>query len=444
MFRERQNFSLIKLPNDNYVFLETLSGTYRYATNSFLFGYFGTRTKSKNLVISLTSVSNANMQQSSLAEEFAKKGVGMFDKVFILQYPEEGLAVSRVKAQEYYSKIAKQIIIIDAHRWVKQLDLTMKQRNWFNSIIDRMRGDNKFLIGQLEERLDLKRTKARLVELEEQQRKVQEEWKNLPTKIEEKDICETAEQRISQMKWIDTIEAGSNNSLMLLTKPMACTYVENIGKYISPDYISKHDVLYKIFKYQCLGKYFIGMPEYYRVESTYNIKPEASNKYPQSRVRTFLQRYTYFRGVVPHAGNGRICLGELSSAIGNAPKTGLDMLLMTFEVFLRSINLPDAAGMRFYAMPMGDANGNIEVWPFLDAHLRKSGISFEERTRTLDSYEEILQNTRAMEDMPNGLSFPCYSSPNDSYWESNLRLIKEREPLVYEEIIKRKESGARL
>ena len=124
------------------------------------------------------------------------------------------------------------------------------------------------------------------------------------------------------------------------------------------------------------------------------------------------------------------------------------MLLMSFEAYLRSINLPDPAGNRFWCLPMGDAEGNVEVWPYIEDIMKKNNVSFEGRERSLETYEYILGNTKLREyNEQFGCTFNAYvreypESEEKKKMEQCLNLIKEREPKVYEQIMKRVEEGA--
>ena len=310
-----------------------------------------------------------------------------------------------------------------------------------------MSHDKRFLLGQLPDRLDLIRLKEKEKEIEAFIEKREKELLNMKP-ITNDMIIKTSVDKIKQMKWIDKIEAGPNNSLRILTTPMACTFVPNIGRCIPLRYIEHEDVLYRIMKYQCLGKYFIIQPDYYIIESNFNIKADRNDKYPLSHVRNVMIRNTYFKGQACHIGNGHACLGELSAAISQARKTGLEMLLMSFEVYLRSINLPDAAGQRYYVLPMGDVEGNVEVWPYVEGVMKRRGISFKNKERSLETYEDILANTELSKEAENfGKYFDgSCENWNESTQESNmkecLKLIEKREPEVYQEIIRRLEKGA--
>lgn len=320
-------------------------------------------------------------------------------------------------------------------KWEKSNNIKREQINWFYNIIGQMMQDNRFLLGQINDRMSLAEMKSQIAVLEDKLEKRKEELRNLQ---QPEDVSKTNLRNIMNMKWINKIEAGPEDSLRILTNPMACTYVPNIARYIPLRYFEKEDILYRIMKYQMLGKYFIVLPDYYIISNNFNIRGERNDHYPKTRVRNVMIKNTYFHGMACHIGNGQACVGELGAAISGASKNGLDMLLMSFEVYLRSINLPDAAGQRYYVLPMGDENGNIEVWPYVEDIAKRNNVSLKDLDRTLEGYEKLLSNP-TMANMCE--SYGKYFDGSCESWseqmqESNLKqcldLIHQREPDVYE------------
>lgn len=320
-------------------------------------------------------------------------------------------------------------------KWEKSNNIKREQINWFYNIIGQMMQDNRFLLGQINDRMSLAEMKSQIAVLEDKLEKRKEELRNLQ---QPEDVSKTNLRNIMNMKWINKIEAGPEDSLRILTNPMACTYVPNIARYIPLRYFEKEDILYRIMKYQMLGKYFIVLPDYYIISNNFNIRGERNDHYPKTRVRNVMIKNTYFHGMACHIGNGQACVGELGAAISGASKNGLDMLLMSFEVYLRSINLPDTAGQRYYVLPMGDENGNIEVWPYVEDIAKRNNVSLKDLDRTLEGYEKLLSNP-TMANMCE--SYGKYFDGSCESWseqmqESNLKqcldLIHQREPDVYE------------
>ena len=124
--------------------------------------------------------------------------------------------------------------------------------------------DNRFLLGQINDRMSLAEMKSQIAVLEDKLEKRKEELRNLQ---QPEDVSKTNLRNIMNMKWINKIEAGPEDSLRILTNPMACTYVPNIARYIPLRYFEKEDILYRIMKYQMLGKYFIVLPDYYIISN---------------------------------------------------------------------------------------------------------------------------------------------------------------------------------
>lgn len=437
------SFALIKLPNGVYYLWENNSNI---TAQSLLFALKGVRSSGKTVVLSAGL--NRYCGWGAICDYLRNKGFGQLDRVFICDDNSYNYnSRQRVNAElgTYFRNITKRVLFYDVNRWISDNNISQSQVDWFANVVRDMLQDKKFLIGQMSDRMELDRLRRSLDDMKSKIEKREEELKNLKS-VEE--VGRTSIKNILNMKWIDKIEAARGNGLRILTKPMACTYVPNIGRHMDIEDIKRHDILYRIVKYQCLGKYFIIQPEYYLIDSNFDVKADSNERYPKTRVRNVVMRNTYFHGQACHIGNGQACLGELSAAISNARKSGLDMLLMSVEAYLRSINLPDAAGQRYYCLPMGDAEGNVEVWPYVEDVMKKHNISFGDRPRTLETYEWILGNTRLREyNEQFGCPFDhgCRDygeAQGDRNLQKCLELIKEREPKVYDEIMARVEKGA--
>jgi hypothetical protein len=395
-----------------------------------LFATQGIKSKGKTIVIPRHIWRNYSMD--SIASILKEKKINQVDRIFFTGVcPNDRIP----KGGYYLRHITKRILFIDTDLWRrKDSGVTDMQMRWFYEVCSQMVNNSKFLLGQLSLRCDLSRLKSQLPEIIDRVAKREEQLKH----IQETEIVSACIENIKRMKWIDKIE-GEGEGLRILTKPMACTYVPNIAEFIDCRDIGQSDLLYKIMKYQFLGKYFIVLPEYYTISSDFNIKGDRNDRYPGSKVREIMQQNTYFHGMACHIGNGSACVGELASAIADANKNGLDMLLMSFEAYLRSINIPDAAGNRFYCLPMGDASGNVEVWPFVDNQFKKFHIKFN-GVRNLENYETNIANSE-LSNLHGQYNRPSFYARNLSpenkanNLEACLRLIKEREPKIYQQIM---------
>ena len=446
--RNNNKFAMIKLPSGAF-YLHSLNDG--LDARAFLFASKGIKSKGTTVVITISLISHYNY--GSIREYLVNKGFTKVDRVFVL-YDRQNLWGFGIRDIRDIQKIlgrtlkdiTKRILTYDMTIWLNQEGYTDRHLQWYGRVLDAMASDKRFILGQIGDRLRLADDKEKLVEYQILLEKKQEELKNLRSPEE---IQTTSIKNLKNMKWIDKIEAGPGNSLRILTKPMACTFVPNIGRYVAIDYIARNDILYRIMKYQCLGKYFIIQPDYYIIDSRFGIKGDSNTRYKQTAVRQVMINNLYFKGQACHIGNGQACVGELGAAIGQASKTGLDMLLMSFEAYLRSINLPDAAGQRYYVLPMGDADGNVEVWPYVEDIMKRLNVPFPAGAeRNLDTYEKILHEPEMRRNnYAWGKNFDgdCRSF-SDAQAEDNmqkcLKLIEEREPQVYEEIMKRVAEGA--
>lgn len=442
-----RNLPIIKLPNGVFYVFDRMFSSIE-ANHSLFFAMYGVKSKGTTLVIDYDTT--GNFSYGNIRKHLVEKNLKHFDRIFIVvnrimrNLSDGNMKRHNADAGITFRDISSKVLLFDIDKWEKSNNIKREQINWFYDIIGQMMQDNRFLLGQINDRMSLAEMKSQIAVLEDKLEKRKEELRNLQ---QPEDVSKTNLRNIMNMKWINKIEAGPEDSLRILTNPMACTYVPNIARYIPLRYFEKEDILYRIMKYQMLGKYFIVLPDYYIISNNFNIRGERNDRYPKTRARNVMIKNTYFHGMACHIGNGQACVGELGAAISGASKNGLDMLLMSFEVYLRSINLPDAAGQRYYVLPMGDENGNIEVWPYVEDIAKRNNVSLKDLDRTLEGYEKLLSNP-TMANMCE--SYGKYFDGSCESWseqmqESNLKqcldLIHQREPDVYEKIMERVSKG---
>ena len=427
-------FMLVKLPNGAYILLS--GEVQNVSVSEMMMALYGIRS-GKNSVVITTDL----FRRYSIATlgKYISEKLPNIEKVFMLYDEKLTGDLNGVIRQNYLpyfirNGIGRKYIIWDSNKWIEDNHITQKQKEWFGKVVEGLFSNQKFITGQLSSRLKLQREKRDYADMEERLKKRKEEYENMRGPEEQ---ASSNIRNIKRMRWIDSLETTPSGDLRILTKSMACTMVPNIGEYVRMDKIKESDVLYRMMKYQLMGKYFIIMPDYYIIKQNYNIVGDNNHAYPVTKAREIVMNSTYFRGQACHIGNGNACLGELSTAVSQARKTGLDMLLMSFEAYLRSINLTDAAGQRYYCLPMGDAEGNIEVWPYVETVMKKRGISFKNKKRSLETYEELL-NTPQMKEC--GTSFgkyfdgECMNLNKIENMRACINLIKKREPKLYKEL----------
>lgn len=438
------NLSILKLKKDVFILVRDNDGI---TPLSAYFGQNGVRSKGKTLIVDLHLL--CSLESYKLADFFIAKNINNFNRVFIIGLEKEWSNININKSKPTFltslKYVSKKILFFNISKWLRDNNITVEQIHWIEEVFYRLNADKRFLSGQIKERKRINELKKIIKSIDDKAEVRKRELNNMK---ESQSPRETNIKNIKNMKWIEKIDCIQNSCLRILTKPMACTYVPNIGKYVPYRYIKNSDILYRIMKYQCLGKYFIILPDYYILNEYFDIRADSNTTYPFSKVRNVMIKNTYFHGMAPHIGNGSACHGELSGAIGSAQKNGLDIFLMSFEAYLRSINLPDAAGQRFYVLPMGDEDGNIEVWPYLENAMKDAKVKFPKgEKRTLETYEKIL-NTKEMSKLGemygkswDGNATLMRDDAMEENFNSCLSLIKEREPKIYEQIMERVERG---
>lgn len=436
---------MIKLKDGVYYY----SLTTGYNPSAVLFGINGIRSKGISIIINQEEFRN---HMGNDIKRFVSSKISHANRIFFFVQEGKNPFNNIKNLGSLFREVSPRVMYIKE----ANLKYTQKQKKWISKLIEQMTYDSNFILGQIGQRRELKGIDSHITETTTRLAKMEDELKNL--KLEEISCnIESTKKNILRMKWIDKIE-NKGEGLRILTKPMALTYVPNIGKFFDSSVIASNDLLYTILKNQCLGKYFIGLPEYYCISDTFGVKGENNTVYPTSPSRELLHANTYFHGVVPHIGNGQACVGELNGAIAKAPETGLDIFLMSFEVYLRSANLQDAAGAYFYVLPMGDAQGNIELWPWVEKRMKQTHTSRKGIDRTLEGYDKAIQAIQSKDsngwrqcgyDWRNLIFYPNNPPRARDFGddtqrktlEANLELIHQREPKVYDMIKKRIEEG---
>ena len=426
----------IKLQNGAYVGVD--ENSYHDCYYNFLIGMHALRTPKSSLVIT-------GMEDPFYLRHLLEEKNLHFDKLV--------LAVTRSMSKKQkrrltkffgscFAQSVKNIVYIEVAKWMSQYSTS--QIDWFINVIDKMFSDNRFLLGQISMRKQLEEIDERIISLDRRLTNLKKNLEELKT-TEESNLNGHTVDNINKMKWIDRLSL-TNHGLSILTKPMACTHVPNISEFIDVNDIRKNDMLYRIMKYQFLGKYFIALPDYYVIENNYNFKADVNDKYTVTPSRRVIQNGTWFHGMIPHAGNNNACLGELSGSISQADKTGLDIYLMSIEAYIRSINLTDIAGQRFFVLPMGDENGNIEVWPFVENFAKCNHVSMKDLDRSLEGYDKFLRDELRTDRIPYDTMWHFIFGNSQNYIENNrqscLELIEQREPEVYKTLVEKGVVGA--
>lgn len=306
---------------------------------------------------------------------------------------------------------------------------------WTKEIARKMLNNNKFLLGQISLRRDLTNYKERIDNTKKQIELAEHDLEDSKKVVEP---LAMNIKTIKNMKWIDTMTLESDtNNLILRTKSMACTHVPNISNFLQVEDIKQSSLLYQIMKYQFLGKYFISLPGEYVIPHNFNVVGRKNAKVVDaeaSNAISLIKKHLWFAGTACHIGNGNICPGEFASAISAAAQTGLDIFLLNFEAFLRSINLNDAAGRKYFFLPMGNAQGEVEIWPALDKTIKQRRPNLRIQDRSLEGYDRLIEDIGNDIYMDVRVRRDTYSGAGTE--EEGLALIKEREPEIYEQIMK--------
>lgn len=432
----------IKLPNDNRILVDLNQGF----IETMIFGIYGIRSYGKSVVLQGDILASRGLD-SFFSYDYMRTRLQDFDYVFFVykrRDREETIKTNFNRAMRM-SKMwgINKGILIDYNRFIEQTftpEMYRSISNFYSLILK----DYDFQISHIKDMKSLGMLKSRLENRNAAisrliaDKKMIDKERSEPQNVGIKKAIKT----IENMSWIANVKQHPKG-LALRTNQMQMSLVPNIGYSLDTDLIARRASYYTIFKNQCLGLNFVSPDAEYLIPYDMNVAALSSGS--DDAVKKWIRNSLMFQGMNPHMGLGGKCYGEFASGISSAQKYGIDFLIMSLEGFLRSANLQDSAGKCVLNMPMGDVNGNITCWPYIDEVLNKFGIAYRGR-RDYKTYLKLIKKLEiAMRNNPrvniNNLTTGM-RSPNKQLFDANLQLIKEREPKVYEQIQKRIAEGA--
>ena len=239
----------VKLQNGAYVLVR--EDNYESSYYGFLVGMVALRSPKNTLVVT------GNEDPSFLLFNLEEKKLH-FDKIAIALGRSLSDTQKRRLAKLYGARMGqniKEVIIIDIPRLMRDKGYSSKQLDWFYNIIHKMFDDDRFLLGQIRMRKSLERISNDIASIDRDLESVKENL-DRARGVDETNINQHIVDNINKMQWIDNMSL-TKQGLSILTKSMACTHVPNIARAVDVREIAKCDMLYRIMKYQYLGKYFI-------------------------------------------------------------------------------------------------------------------------------------------------------------------------------------------
>jgi hypothetical protein len=368
------------------------------------------RTKAPSLITHADFIANIKIEE-------LKEKVGGVDKIFILyesSSPEYGakLAVKNVQATGSKAKI----ILVPTYKFGNNYDKLYAVGSRVYSQLIKI---PIFQVAQIPEYLSKAGDEQQLDKIKTEISKIEDDLRAHNKAGTQSNIQKTV-LSAKKLPYIKSF-SKSDDLLVVHTKNVFMDFVPNVGGHISPATMRNNNAYYEIFKAQLLGMNFITPGAEYSVPYDMNI---ISKGCLNESFKEFLGRL-YFGASHPHIGVRGKCYGEFISGVSAAQKHGLDFLLASFEVFLRSANMMDSAGATVIRLPMGTRDGKITMWPAIDDYVKKAKIKVPYRAgvKTEEYYTRVSRIVGYVHE-----SLNVYQSRYDESWfNENLALLKSRE-----------------
>lgn len=310
-------------------------------------------------------------------------------------------------------------------------------------LYDRLLEDNTSILSALPNLEMYKTMTKRLAAIPEEIKVIDNDLRKLN---KEKAVCDrtVSLKAIEYLKLINSARLNGN-SLELVINKLPIYPSESLGKIFSHDEMRRNPYLYKAAKYIYQGGHFEMVPTRIRVGS--NFYPEFVETIDH-RFDSMLKNHNWSTIGYPHFGVNHFCAGEFNDVIAHGREYGLDYYFIALKQYLTTANMRDTAGYRVWWYPIyNDAGEMIYCAGFdiaLEEFVRKVNPDLYNYVKAMPSWEDridyLSSRINFREEMI--LQWGCsrlsyYHSHND---DSFLAVCQEKEPEVYEEIMKGREN----
>ena len=173
-----KNLPIIKLPNGVFYIFDRMFNSLE-ANHSLFFAMYGIKSKGTTLVIDHDTTTN--FSYGSISRYLMEKNLKHFDRIFIIinrsnrNFSDNNIKRQNVDAGIVFRDISSKVLVFDINKWEKSNNIKREQVNWFYDIIRQMMQDNRFLLGQINERMSLAEMKSQIMILEDKLEKRKEE-----------------------------------------------------------------------------------------------------------------------------------------------------------------------------------------------------------------------------------------------------------------------------
>ena len=244
---------------------------------------------------------------------------------------------------------------------------------------------------------------------------------------------------LEYLNLIEKVELNGEN-LRLHIKPLNINPSEPLGKVYDKATIEKYPYLYEVCKQIYLGNHFRMPGTIIEIPKDFNARfIETKDK----RWDRMFKNNNWSTIGYPHFGVNHFCQGEFADTIAHATEYGLEYYFLCLKQYLTTANMRDIAGVKILWYPIYDENDNIVYCAGMEAYKNAYRNRFGNNTDIeLIPERDYIQ----LSDFAN-----CHSGFGDlnieGFWrcpsgynkgeDAFLALCKEKEPEVYEEIMKK-------
>ena len=195
-----RNLPIIKLPNGVFYVFDRMFNSFE-ANHSLFFAMYGVKSKGTTLVIDYDTT--GNFSYGSIRKHLVEKNLKHFDRIFIVvnrmmrNLSDGNLKRHNADAGITFRDISSKVLLFDMNKWERANNIKREQVSWFYNVIGQMMQDNRFLLGQINDRMSLAEMKTQIATLEDKLEKRKEELRNLQ---QPEEVSKTNLKNIMNMK----------------------------------------------------------------------------------------------------------------------------------------------------------------------------------------------------------------------------------------------------
>lgn len=327
------------------------------------------------------------------------------------------------------------------YRFVKITKENLANRKFkvAKDICETLRVDNDSILNHLNEVDEYRPFANRFKQIPDELRVINENIAAL-----EKKRKEAKPIKLKDLEYLDLIEKVEVNGeyLRLHIKPLYINPSEPLGKVYDKPTIEKYPYLYEVCKLIYLGNHFKMPGTIIEVGKDFMLHFIETKDHRWDKM--FKNNNWSTIGYPHFGGNNHFCQGEFADAIAHATEYGLEYYFLCLKQYLTTANMRDIAGVKVLWYPICDDEDNILYCAGMEAYKNAYRNRFGKNTdlelipdRDYIQLSDFANNHTSFGDLNIDGYWRCPSGYNRKDEDAFLELCKEKEPEVYEEIIKK-------